>query len=100
MHAPPAPDGRPRRRQTWGFIPFAFAKLVLGLLDPLESKLRALYRLVCLLLLPGLSDHFPVRAALRRQALGPGLGCPRPGTLLSAPAVVTQSARCVRQHTA
>jgi hypothetical protein len=63
VDAPPAADGRPRRRQTWGFIPFAFAKLVLGLADPLESKLRALYRLVCLLLLPGLSDHFPVRGA-------------------------------------
>lgn len=33
-------------------------------MDPKESKLRALYRLVCLLLLPGLSDHFPVRPAL------------------------------------
>ncbi|KAK9825140.1 hypothetical protein WJX81_003571 [Elliptochloris bilobata] len=45
--------------EAWGFIPFALAKLVLGLVDPYESKLRALYRLVCLLLLPGLSDHFP-----------------------------------------
>ena len=36
---------------------------MLGLVDPYESKLRALYRLVCLLLLPGLSDHFPVRSA-------------------------------------
>ena len=33
-------------------------------MDPRESKLRALYRLVCLLLLPGLSDHFPVRHTL------------------------------------
>jgi len=33
-----------------------------------------IYRLVCLLLLPGLSDHFPVRAALQRQAVGSALG--------------------------
>lgn len=41
------------------------AKLALGLVDPKESKLRALYRLVCLVLLPGLSDHFPVRPCPR-----------------------------------
>jgi hypothetical protein len=46
-------------REGWGFLPFYLYKLVAGALDPQEAALRTVYRAVLLVLLPGLSDHFP-----------------------------------------
>lgn len=56
-----------------GFIPLQLYKVVRGLAQGQESPLRSLYRIVLLVLLPGLSDHFPadyvhqLRRAVRRQ---------------------------------
>lgn len=46
-------------REAWFFLPLYLHKLVAGALNPREAALRTLYRLALLVLLPGLSDHFP-----------------------------------------
>ena len=42
-----------------GFVPLQLYKIVRGLARRQESGLRSVYRLVLLVLLPGLSDHYP-----------------------------------------
>lgn len=62
------------RREGWGFIPLYLYKIIAGAFDSKESKLRTLYRIVLLVVFPGLTDHWPsdyeakLRKALIRES--------------------------------
>ena len=61
-----------------GFIPLQLYKVVRGLVRRQESSLRSVYRLVLLILLPGLSDHYPAgeaSACLLACLLAVAVGC-------------------------
>jgi hypothetical protein len=66
------------RLEGWGFLPLYVYKVIVGILDPREAPARALYRIALLVLLPGLSDHFPgdyeerLRVLLKKSAEGDG----------------------------
>ncbi len=65
---------RRHRREGWLFVPLYFYKLIAGAFDAKESKLRTLYRIVLLVVFPGLNDHWPsdyenkLRKALIRES--------------------------------
>lgn len=59
VHSEPAAIRRWHTIEGFGFVPLYLYKIVQGLVSRNESPLRTVYRIVLLVILPGLSDHWP-----------------------------------------